>query len=80
MRFIKRGAGRTEADSPAGDRIEIVRDGKGWWKLSVYEAETGALMHSAVAVRQTDCCREACRFFGVGAFGDPSSSVYSGPT
>lgn len=77
MRFIQRGKGLMTATSKAGDRIEIKQDG--FWKLTIYEAETGAVMHEASAGRRVDCCREACRFFAVGAYGDPSSSVYLGP-
>jgi hypothetical protein len=77
MRFIQRQAGLMTATSKAGDRIEIRKDKL--WTLTIFEAETNSVMHTADCARRTDCCREACRYFAVGAFGDPNSSVYLGP-
>lgn len=72
MKFAQKEAGLMTATSKAGDRIEIRRVGVAW-KLSVFEASTGAVMHTHEAKRMYLCCQEACRYFGVGAFADPGA-------
>jgi hypothetical protein len=68
MRFTQVANGYIRAYSHAGDRVEVRKTGS-LWTLTVSEAETWRVMHTATAPKAYLCCQEACRFFGVGAYG-----------
>lgn len=68
MRFAQNGAGRmTGYPAATFDRVDIQKVGRDW-VLTVLEEYTSLPLHVFRAARQYECCQEACRYFGEGAF------------
>jgi hypothetical protein len=74
--FTQRGKGHmTGWTRKTDDKIDVRKVGSAW-VLTILEEATNLPLHTFNAARQYECCQEACRYFRVGAYGDPNSANY----